>query len=47
MGYCTGGPFALNLMEWAPDRVVAAVLCQPGGHPPENPDVMYKSGKDV
>jgi dienelactone hydrolase len=32
MGYCTGGPFALNLMERAPDRVVAAVLCQPVGH---------------
>jgi hypothetical protein len=29
-----------------PDRVVAAVLCQPVGHRPENPDVMYKSGKD-
>ena len=28
------------------DRVVAAVLCQPVGHRPENPDVMYKSGKD-
>ena len=34
-------------MERAPDRVVAAVLCQPVGHRPENPDVMYKSGKDV
>jgi pimeloyl-ACP methyl ester carboxylesterase len=47
MGYCIGGPFALKLLERAPDRVVAAVLCQPVGHPPENPDVMYKSGKDV
>jgi pimeloyl-ACP methyl ester carboxylesterase len=47
MGYCIGGPFALKLMERAPDRVVAAVLCQPVGHRPENPDVMYKSGKDV
>jgi pimeloyl-ACP methyl ester carboxylesterase len=26
-GYCIGGPFALKLMERAPDRVVAAVLC--------------------
>jgi pimeloyl-ACP methyl ester carboxylesterase len=47
MGYCIGGPFALKLMQRAPDRVVAGVLCQPVGHRPENPDVMYKSGKDV
>src|SRR5206468_5554155 len=46
MGYCIGGPFALKLMQRAPDRVVAAVLCQPVGHRPENPDVTYKSGKD-
>jgi len=35
---------------WSPpaaDRVVAAVLFQPVGHRQENPDVMYKSGKDV
>jgi pimeloyl-ACP methyl ester carboxylesterase len=47
MGYCIGGPFAMKLMQRAPDRVVAAVLCQPVGHRPENPDVMYKSGKDT
>jgi pimeloyl-ACP methyl ester carboxylesterase len=47
MGYCIGGPFALKLMERAPERVVAAVLCQPVGHRPENPDVMYNSGRDV
>jgi pimeloyl-ACP methyl ester carboxylesterase len=47
MGYCIGGPFALKLMERAPDRVVAGVLCQPVGHHPENPDVMYNSGRDV
>jgi pimeloyl-ACP methyl ester carboxylesterase len=46
MGYCIGGPFALKLMERAPDRVVAAVICQPVGHRPENPDVMYDSGRD-
>jgi hypothetical protein len=33
-------------MERAPDRVVAGVLCQPVGHRPENPDVMYTSGRD-
>src|SRR2546427_362137 len=47
MGYCIGGPFGLKFIERAPDRVVAAVLCQPVGHRPENPDVMYKSGHDV
>ena len=39
--------FAMKLMEQAPDRVVAGVLCQPVGHRPENPDVMYNSGRDV
>jgi hypothetical protein len=34
-------------MERAPDRVVAGVLCQPVGHRPENPDVMYNSGRDT
>ena len=47
IGYCIGGPFALKLMERAPDRVVAGVLCQPVGHRPENPDVMYKSGHEI
>jgi pimeloyl-ACP methyl ester carboxylesterase len=46
-GNCIGGSFALKLMERAPERVVAAVLSQPIGHRPENPDVMYNSGKDV
>jgi len=47
MGYCIGGPFAFKLIERAPERVVAAVFCQPVGHRPENPDVMYNSGRDV
>ena len=38
---CIGGPFVLKLMERAPDRVLASVLCQPSGHRPENSDVMY------
>ena len=46
-GNCIGGPFALKLMERAPDRVVAGVLSQPVGHRPEKPDVMYESGRDV
>ena len=40
IGYCIGGPFALKLIERAPDRVVAAVLCQPVGHVRETPDAM-------
>jgi pimeloyl-ACP methyl ester carboxylesterase len=47
LGCCIGGPFVLKLMERAPDRVVAGVLCQPVGHRPEDPDVMYRSGRDV
>jgi len=47
MGYCIGGCFALKLIQRAPDRVKAAVLCQTVGHRPENPDVMYNSGRDV
>ncbi|MBO0756890.1 MAG: alpha/beta fold hydrolase, partial [Bradyrhizobiaceae bacterium] len=46
-GNCIGGSFALKLMERAPERIVAAVLSQPIGHRPENPDVMYNSGRDV
>jgi pimeloyl-ACP methyl ester carboxylesterase len=47
MGYCNGGCFALKLMERAPKRVVAGVLVQTVGHWPDDPDVMYRSGKDV
>lgn len=46
MGYCIGGPFALKLMERAPERIVAAVLCQPVGHNRDHPDSMYNSGRD-
>src|SRR5437868_14625488 len=47
MGYCIGGPFALKLMERAPQRVLAALLSQPVGHRPEQPDYMFNSGRDV
>ena len=47
MGYCIGGPFALKLIERAPDRVAAAVLCQPVGHASKTPDAMYDSGRDI
>ena len=47
MGFCIGGPFVLKMMERAPDRIVAGVLCQPVGHRPELPDVMYDSGHNA
>src|SRR6202165_3850947 len=39
MGFCIGGPFIWNLLRRAPDRVVAAVLAQPSGFPPEMPNL--------
>jgi len=47
LGCCIGGPFVLKLIERAPDRVVAGVLCQPVGNRREDPDVMYRSGLEV
>src|SRR5271155_3274353 len=44
-GNCIGGPFAMKLMERAPQRVVAAILSQPVGHRPEKADYMYESGR--
>jgi pimeloyl-ACP methyl ester carboxylesterase len=41
MGFCIGGPFIWNLLERAPDRVVAAVLAQPSGWRPELPTMNY------
>ena len=46
-GNCIGGPFAMKLMERAPQRVVAAILSQPVGHRSDNPDFMYNAGRDV
>ena len=34
-------------MERAPKRVVAGVLVQTVGHRDDDPDVMYRSGRDV
>ena len=44
-GNCIGGPFAMKLMERAPQRVTAAILSQPVGHNPVHPDYMYDAGK--
>ena len=46
-GNCIGGPFALKLMQRAPRRVAAAILSQPVGHKPDEPDYMYESGRDI
>jgi pimeloyl-ACP methyl ester carboxylesterase len=43
MGFCIGGPFIWNLLERAPDRVVAAVLAQPSGFRKEQPDLFYET----
>src|SRR5438045_3760891 len=44
LGFCIGCSYALGLARKAPDRLTAAVLCQPIGHRPEDPNVMYESG---
>lgn len=41
LGFCIGGPFIWNILERAPARVAAAVIVQPVGFRPENPNVMY------
>src|SRR5438876_4408964 len=43
MGFCIGGPFIWNLLQRAPERVVAAVLAQPSGFRPEMPDLSYQN----
>lgn len=44
LGFCIGCSYGLGLARKAPDRLTAAVLCQPIGHRPEDPDVMFESG---
>src|SRR6516225_7935895 len=46
-GNWLGGPFAMKLMERARQRFIAALLSQPVGHRPEQPDYMLNSGRDV
>jgi pimeloyl-ACP methyl ester carboxylesterase len=41
MGFCIGGPFVWNILERAPNRIVAAVLSQPSGWRPEMPTMNY------
>ena len=41
LGFCIGGPLIWNLLERAPNRVVAAVSAQPSGYRPEQPTLFY------
>jgi pimeloyl-ACP methyl ester carboxylesterase len=43
LGFCIGGPFIWNLLQRAPERIVAAVLAQPSGFRPEMPDLSYQN----
>jgi len=43
LGFCIAGPFIWNLIERAPERIAAAVLAQPVGFDPENPDFFYEA----
>ena len=43
LGFCIGGPFIWNLIERAPNRVVAAVTAQPSGFRPEQPELFYNN----
>jgi pimeloyl-ACP methyl ester carboxylesterase len=43
LGFCIGGPFIWNLLQRAPERIVAAVLVQPSGFRPEMPDLFYQN----
>jgi pimeloyl-ACP methyl ester carboxylesterase len=43
LGNCIGGPFIMKLLQRASERVVAAVLSQPSGHRPEDPDIFWRN----
>ena len=43
LGFCIGGPFIWNLLQRAPDRIVAAVASQPSGWRKELPTLSYES----
>src|SRR6202171_5593966 len=46
-GNCIGGPFAMKLMERAPQRVAAAGFSQPVGDNPAQPGYMFEAGYTV
>jgi pimeloyl-ACP methyl ester carboxylesterase len=40
LGSCIAGPLILKMLERAPARVTAAVVCQPSGYSPEHPTLF-------
>jgi pimeloyl-ACP methyl ester carboxylesterase len=45
MGFCIGGPFIWNLLQRAPDHLIAAVASKPGGWRQELPNLSYESNR--
>ena len=43
LGFCIGGPYIWNLLRRAPARIPAAVLAQPSGFRPSQPDLFYNN----
>ena len=43
MGFCIGGPFCWNLLQRAPERVVASVMVHPSGFRSDQPDIFYQN----
>ena len=43
IGFCIGGPFCWNLLQRAPDRVVASVMVHPSGFRSDQPDIFYQN----
>jgi pimeloyl-ACP methyl ester carboxylesterase len=43
LGFCIGGPFIWNMLQRAPERVIAAVPAMPSGFRPEVPDLFYRN----
>ncbi len=43
MGFCIGGPFCWNLLQRAPDRVVASIMVHPSGFRSDQPDIFYQN----
>jgi pimeloyl-ACP methyl ester carboxylesterase len=47
LGFCIGGPFIWNMLQRAPNRIVAAVLTQPSGSRPEMRDLFYDNNMEA
>jgi pimeloyl-ACP methyl ester carboxylesterase len=45
LGFCIGGPFIWNLLQRAPDHLIAAVASKPGGWRQELPNLSYESNR--